>query len=850
MSDNYIQYTNDILPFGIGYLRLLMNSFNKAEDCIFLDINQRFEDMTGLNRENVIGKKASEIFRSIKNNGFDLVSFYSDIVCSGKTQEITQWIDEIARYLKITVIPSDQISFMIVIREENEEFINNDEGIPRELENLNTVFNSTNDAVSLLEYRNGKYYYVQNNAIHQNYTGFRDIKGVDLIEVVGEEVGQTLQKYYEQSINTGQPTSYEQEFKFVSGKHIWKTKVTPIYSKNGKCYLLCSSEDASKLKKMEEENDALIQRLQSMFNQHSAVQLIINPASGCIVDANPAACKFYGYSRDELFKLKIQDINMLPHDQLEEKFQSELRGQNYFSSIPYRLKSGEIRLLDVYSCPIDDGEDKLLYSIIFDATQREVYRNELFQEKELLKTTLQSIGDGVVTTDNNGIITNLNNVAQELTCWDNNLAIGKSFTDVFILKNEETGQPVDSPIQKVLETGRIVGLANHTELVNLKGQYIPIADSAAPIKTKDGKTHGVVMVFRDVSDEKEHSKQIRFLSYHDALTGLYNRRYVEKALGQLDCAENLPLAIIMGDVNGLKITNDVFGHKAGDSLLQHVAVLLEKHCNEDALIARWGGDEFVVFMPKTNLKLAEEIIQKIKSDRIAIDGSDLHLSLSLGCAIKATMEKSVETSLREAEEYMYHQKLLDGKSYRNAIINTLLVTLYEKSMETEEHSKRMETYCHSIGRKLWLSSKELDELSLLALLHDLGKVGINPNILKKPGTLTADEWDEMKRHPEIGYRIAQATPELAIVSDYILSHHERWDGNGYPRKLKGEEIPLLCRILAVTDAFDAMTNDRAYRKAMSRKEALLEIERNSGSQFDPTITSLFINTIMDEDTCV
>ncbi len=197
MSDNYIQYTNDILPFGIGYLKLLMNSCNKVEDCIFLDINQRFEEITGLNREDVIGKKASEIFTGMKNRSFDWVSFYSDIVCSGKTQEITQWIDEIARYLKITVIPSDQISFVIVIREENEEFINNqDEEIPRELEGLNTVFNSTNDAVSLLEYSNGKYYYVRNNAIHQNYTGFRNIKGVDLIEVVGEEIGQTLQKYY------------------------------------------------------------------------------------------------------------------------------------------------------------------------------------------------------------------------------------------------------------------------------------------------------------------------------------------------------------------------------------------------------------------------------------------------------------------------------------------------------------------------------------------------------------------------------------------------------------------------------------------------------------------------------
>jgi len=160
-----------------------------------------------------------------------------------------------------------------------------------------------------------------------------------------------------------------------------------------------------------------------------------------------------------------------------------------------------------------------------------------------------------------------------------------------------------------------------------------------------------------------------------------------------------------------------------------------------------------------------------------------------------------------------------------AIISPLLATLYEKSMETEEHSKRIEVNCHSIGWKLQLSSKEMDELSLLAILHDIGKVEVNPNILKKPAPLTPAEWEEMKRHPEIGYRIVQAIPGFANIADFILSHHERWDGKGYPRGLKEKEIPLVCRILAVTDAYDAMTNDRVYRKAKSKNEAVSELKK-------------------------
>lgn len=192
---------------------------------------------------------------------------------------------------------------------------------------------------------------------------------------------------------------------------------------------------------------------------------------------------------------------------------------------------------------------------------------------------------------------------------------------------------------------------------------------------------------------------------------------------------------------------------------------------------------------------------------------------------------------------MYHQKLLEGKSYRNSIINTLLCTLYEKSLETEEHDERIRGYCQAIGKELKLFPEDLNELSLLALLHDIGKVGIRQEILQKPGPLTPEEWAAMKSHPEIGCRIAQNIPELSAVSEYILSHHERWDGKGYPNGLAGTNIPLLCRILAVADAYDAMTNDRAYRKAMDKDKAIAELKRNAGTQFDPRIAETFIRLV-------
>ncbi len=238
---------------------------------------------------------------------------------------------------------------------------------------------------------------------------------------------------------------------------------------------------------------------------------------------------------------------------------------------------------------------------------------------------------------------------------------------------------------------------------------------------------------------------------------------------------------------------------------------------------------------------------KNQINNIKTEESGLNMSISIECVVKEVLDKSIQAVIQEAKEYLDNQKFPDGKSYRNAIINTLLLILYEKSHETEEHSRRMEKYCHSIGSMLQLSSKEMNDLSILALLHDIGKACINSNTLKKPGSLTLAEWEEMKRHTENGYQIVRAFPELSMDAGLILSHHEHWDGNGYPRGLKGDEIPTLCRILSVIDAFDAMTNDRAYRKAMIREEAIYELKRNAGTQFDPEITDLFIKVIMDED---
>ena len=221
----------------------------------------------------------------------------------------------------------------------------------------------------------------------------------------------------------------------------------------------------------------------------------------------------------------------------------------------------------------------------------------------------------------------------------------------------------------------------------------------------------------------------------------------------------------------------------------------------------------------------------------------IYLSISLGYATKTISTETMDTIIMTAEENMSMHKLFERKSVRSSIIASIKVIMFEKSQETEEHAERMVQLSKLIGHAMALTESQMNELELLSTLHDIGKMGVSAEILSKPGKLSESEWAEIRKHPEIGFRIAQATSELIPIAEYILYHHERWDGKGYPEGLIGEKIPLLSRIIAIVDAFDAMTNDRAYRSAMTRPEAMEEIRKNSGTQFDPDISRVFLEKV-------
>ncbi len=338
---------------------------------------------------------------------------------------------------------------------------------------------------------------------------------------------------------------------------------------------------------------------------------------------------------------------------------------------------------------------------------------------------------------------------------------------------------------------------------------------------------------------------------HDELSGLYNRRYFDEEMKKQDVDLQRPLSVIIGDINGLRLINDSFGHPIGDKTIIEVANIIKDSCRKSDIIARTGDDEFCIILPKADNGTTQRICRKIYDLCVQYRGSkaegSLYTTISLGYSTRTISHEPIGSLIKEAEKEMFRHKLLETRSIRSSIISSIVSILYEKYEGTEEHSNRMKYFSRKAGLALGIPDATLDELELVSVLHDIGKVAISDAIINKNAKLTKEEKREMQNHAESGFRITQSINEFKHISGYVLSHHEKWDGTGYPQKLKGEEIPLVSRIISIVDAYDAMTMKRPYREALPEEYAVNEIKTCSGTQFDPKIARVFIEKVLGQN---
>lgn len=333
-------------------------------------------------------------------------------------------------------------------------------------------------------------------------------------------------------------------------------------------------------------------------------------------------------------------------------------------------------------------------------------------------------------------------------------------------------------------------------------------------------------------------------AFFDELTGLHNRKYIERALHDVSDEANLPLSVIIGDFNGLKLVNDAFGHAFGDELLKLSAKTMQQVCRNGDIISRWGSDEFLILLPRTDNKAAAELVKTLKDECNKCQLHTINVDMTFGWCTLEDHSGKVYHTINEAEHMMYEYKIVDSKSMRSHTIKTIMSTLHEKNPREAAHSNRVGELCRLLSEAIGFSSIDSSMMSTIGFLHDIGKIAIGDDILNKEENLTDDEFTLIRQHPEIGYRILISTYGVSDITQGILSHHERWDGSGYPKGLKGEEIPLISRIITIADSFDAMTSERPYKLKMSVNQAVDEINKYAGEQFDPALAQIFVNKVI------
>jgi len=674
----------------------------------------------------------------------------------------------------------------------------------------------------------------------------------------------------EEVIRSKAPVSFKQSSTNHAGEKrtIAITKI-PVTSESGEVdSIICTAEDVTD-KEVAESRLRLIQFALDNVNEEA----FWISKEGDILYVNKATCKALGYSQDELVGMKVHDVD--PTELAKNRdlnWEQVKKSRQDVIETFHRRKDGTIFPVEVNRNYLIYEGQEYEFSFARDISERRSAQNRLEREKrrierlhetalamercrekrevfELIIQASRSILDfdicfvAIVENDHFSIKISSNLSPEDPMTMPLNVGIvGKTYREKksFVLEDiQESEQAFRT--NNEYHGGLSVPVGNI-------GVFQAMSMEKNAFTDEDVKLAELLMLHASEAIKRiETEQEMAYMSLHDRLTGLYNRVYFEEEIQRLNYSRLYPISIISADIDGLKLINDTMGHSTGDDLLRSFAEILKANMRSSDVVSRFGGDEFAAILVSTDRPTAERVIERIRKAvaRYNESRSGPFLSFSMGVATSNNGESSLLDCLKLADDLMYRDKLSRSNSVRSQMVNTLLLTLAEKDHISGGHASRLQEMAIKLGKRMGLNSDQLVDLSLFAQVHDLGKVGIPDRILFKPGKLTEEEWGIMKLHPEKGYRIAVSSPDLSTVADLILRHHERWDGKGYPLGLERTEIPIECRILSIVDAYDAMTNDRPYCKARSHSEALKEIERCAGTQFDPKIVEEFLKMLQE-----
>ncbi len=725
-----------------------------------------------------------------------------------------------------------------------------------------------------------------------------EIKGMSIFEAF-PFLGNNVREEYNRVMRTGKPMITEETNIFGGKETVTETQKIPILEDGKVKRIITILRDITYLRKSEGLIKEAKRRQEAILNNIPDIAWLKDRESRFIAVNEPFGRACGMAPADVAGKT---DLDIWPRE-LAERYRADDRevitsGKRKMVEEALADKEEKIKWIETIKTPLHDEKGNIIGTtgIARDITLRREFEGKIRESEERYKKLFEAANDSLIIVDvGTGKIIDVNKKAEKLLALPKQQIIGMHQTRLHPLEEADNYREkfMDVVRDAIGSEGESIPYVDG-EVINSKGEKIPVSISASMLEI--GGRNIVLGVFRDMSEIRKierEKKEAEALALIDPHTQLYNYRYFQRRIHsefELAKRRSTPLSVLMIDIDYFKSVNDTFGHEYGDIVLQEFAILLQHTCRGIDVVTRFEGEDFAVILPDTDGRgayaFAERIQKVIKKHRFGANKVKLRVSIGVSAYPEdniATVDNlltAVERCVRLAKEqggnmitttaHLRKKKVKEvmpdreSKERVNAItkkfmdllrrnrqntieaVYALAHTVGAKNAYTEEHSEDMVKYSTEVGRKMGLIDEDIEDIKHGAMLHDIGKLGISEKILLKRGKLTKKEYDIIKKHPQIGADIIRPVHFLKNVVPIILHHHERYDGYGYGSKLKGDEIPVGARIVAVVDVYQALVSNRPYRKAYSKRDALKIIKDESGTHFDPKVVKAFLDILSKE----